>query len=163
MSTKTNADAKKGDLVLIKSPESHAGKMARISGSYFKFPGQNFYVFPGKLVDGEHVGAEVLISDFTYVDTEDQKPRYGAVVSLDSDKVYDYQKSLSLSRCLTCESILRWQISLEKNDDRFCYAECCGIRYSMVPETVRILWNTAKSEIAEMADEDFLEELRNLH
>lgn len=158
MSTKTNAEAQKGDLVLIKSPEKHAGKMARISGSSH-FITQNTCVFPSKLVDG---GAEIWVSDFTYVDTEDHKPKYGFVVSLDSDKVYDYQKSLSLSRCRTCESILRWQISLEKNDDRFCYAECCGIRYSMVPETVRILWNTAKSEVEEMAEEDFLEELRKL-
>ena len=164
MSTKTNADAKKGDLVLIKSPQTHMGKMARISGSYFKYPGQSFYVFPGKLVDCEHAGAEVLISDFSYVDKESQEKhesKYGFVVSLENDKIYDYQKSLSLARCRTCEHILRWQVSLEKEDDRFCYAECCGIRYSMVPETVRILWNTTK-EIAEMDDDDFFKELQNL-
>lgn len=159
------SDAKKGDLVRIKKPDDCAGKIARISGSYFKFPAQNFYVFPGKL---EEDGKEILIVSFEYLNDEDQmkhESQHGFVVkAFESGQQYNYQKALTLARCPTCHGFLKWQISAEKDDDRFCFALCCGMRYSMVPEVVRIVSGTEKSgfQVAqELTDEEFLKELMN--
>lgn len=157
---KSKSDALLGDLVRIKAPAEHAGKIARISGSYFKYPSQNFYVHPAKLEDG----TETLVTHFEYLDDDAKKAheaKVGFVVSLSDREVYDYQKCLCLARCRTCETPLVWQISREKEDDRFCFADCCGIRYSMVPETVRILWDTRRE--ADVIDEDdFLNELSKI-
>jgi len=168
---KSYSDAKKGDLVRIKKPEEHVGKIAKVSGSYFKFPGQNLYVFPGTL---EEDGSEVLISSFEYLDDESRMKHenvYGFIVKpYDTKEVYDYQKSLTLARCPTCNAFLEWEISKEKEDDRFCFALCCGMRYSMIAESVRIVSSTEKSlfrdSVAHHAelldDEDFLKELSKM-
>lgn len=162
---KSYSDAKKGDLVRIKKPEGQAGKIARISGSYFKYPSQNFYVFPGVL---EEDGTNVLISSFEYLNDEARmkhEAQHGFVVKpFETGQQYNYQKALTLARCPTCHGFLKWQISAEKDDDRFCFALCCGMRYSMVPEVVRIVSATEKNqyEVAkEMTDDEFLKDLMN--
>lgn len=97
----------------------------------------------------------------------DPEFKYGfAVKAFDTEKQYSYERALTLASCPTCNRFLRWEISIEKEDDRFCYAICCGIRYSMVPEVVRIVSKTDSQllfnfpeEYSWVEDDDFFKEL----
>ena len=85
-------------------------------------------------------------------------------------KIYDYQSLILNGVCRSCLNKLQWKLGCARNeDDRFCYAECCHIRYCMVPEQVRVIASLASTfrddeeEINEtLMDSDFLDELRKL-
>jgi hypothetical protein len=80
----------------------------------------------------------------------------------DTQEKYDYQKVLISSHCPTCNNLLKWQILIQKDDDRFCHALCCGVRYSMIPEVVRIISTIeVDSYKEELTNEKFIDSLIN--
>lgn len=84
-------------------------------------------------------------------------------LSLDPSIVYDYQKVIHLAACPSCESLLSWSLTKPVDGDKFCIAECCGMRYGMVAETIRVIGvpiSSGNDLPKELADEDFLAELR---
>jgi hypothetical protein len=88
-------------------------------------------------------------------------------VGLDPTVVYDYQSLLASGVCPSCNNKLEWKIcpAVTSQDDKFCHADCCGMRYSMVAEKVRVLAVPKKLEDGggeAMADEEFLRELSEL-
>lgn len=90
-------------------------------------------------------------------------------LTLDPTIVYDYQSLLATGVCPSCGIKLDWRIAthVTGNDDKFCFADCCGMRYSMVPEKVRVLGVPKKLEVQKegddmLADDEFIRELNNL-
>ena len=84
----------------------------------------------------------------------------------------DYHECLERAACLYCGELLRWRLGTSSgSDDRFCMAECCEKRYSMVPSKVKII--ETDISLIEMAtavdvrnsitdDADFTKELERL-
>jgi len=120
--------------VLIKKPDIHAGQIAVLDGDWFKYPGQNFWVRPVRLSNGDRT----LITEWEVVD---ETPDLGLKIDPSNPYYeYDYQECLRRGTCPNCGKDLEWRLSLASNsDDRFCHAVCCAVRYSMVPEKVRII------------------------
>jgi hypothetical protein len=109
---------------------------------------------------------------------KDEKPETAisetSVLNTDPTIVYNYQQLLLGAECPSCGMKLTFQTVKQQTgvtspsnwdwDDRLCYVDCCGIRYSMVPQTVRIL-STPLAELnnkKRQSDEEFLAELRSI-
>ena len=58
-------------------------------------------------------------------------------LTVDPKIVHNYQTILHNAVCPTCNNKIYWNFGIES--DKFCHTVCCGIKYSMVPETIRIL------------------------
>lgn len=92
------------------------------------------------------------------------------VLNMDPSQVYDYQGLLAEAYCPSCNSQLCWTITqVGGEDDKFCKAFCCGMVYFMVAEKVRViaipaatLRNDPFTNQADLADAEFLNELRNI-
>ena len=85
-------------------------------------------------------------------------------------KVYDYQSLILNGVCKSCNKRLEWHLgSHRKEDDKFCYTECCHIRYSLIPESVRVIaglassfTETATEDDDALLDDDFIKQLREM-
>lgn len=124
-----------GEQIIINAPKRLKGQRAEICGDRFKYPGQSFWVFPVILLPS---GKKALVLNYTSVIDE-------ITVKIDPKIVYDYQDLLNNAKCPSCNHSLNWILSNEDSikghemSDKFCFAECCGMQYGMVPEKVRIL------------------------
>lgn len=157
--------------VLVLAPDIYAGKVAEIDGDLFRYPGQSFYVQPVR------IGTErFLVTKFKELEME--LPHL--VLNTDPNIVYDYQELLQGSYCPVCQNRLEWSLTMIRTpkgagfetDDKFCRASCCGMVYSTVPQTVRVV-AVPKAVLAkkqqqdweeeqDLTDSDFLNELRKI-
>lgn len=142
--------------MVVTKPVTDAGKIVQLDGEPFKYPSQSFYVQPALSFDKK----KLLITDWRELDVDEktalERQEY---IFNNNAKVYDYQKSLAFGVCSICHCPLQWELGIKDADDKFCRASCCGMVYEMVPETVRVI---SRPEPKDTADEDFLEQLRNI-
>jgi len=160
MKTKTNK-------VVIVRPVELAGRLAMRNGEPFRYPSQNFWVHP-VILDGKKI-LVLSVKEFPVDHQEGADYINGFLdskiaLNLNPDIVYDYQSLLSGACCPSCGHPVKWTLA-RTGSDKFCAAECCGIIYGMVPESVRVIsiavGNPIKDELS-IADKEFLEELGKL-
>ena len=154
-----------GEKVIIEFPERLKGLHAEIRGDRFKYPGQSFWVYPVILLPS---GKEELIVSYTSIIDESVEKAAAeieeffkeTIVKIDPRTVYDYQDLLETAKCPSCGHNLKWILSNDpvnghNMSDKFCFAECCGMQYGMVPEKVRII----SVPVASIRSKEFIEKL----
>lgn len=154
--------------VIVTKPDHLAGRIAVKNGDPFRYPGQNFWVHP--VIIGKENHLVTAIKEFP-VNTEEAADyingflRSKISLNMDPHIVYDYQTLLASAHCPSCGQPMDWGLTSDKTD-RFCVAECCGMQYAMVPESVRVVSVPVaaldRQEEQPLADDDFLKELQNM-
>ena len=125
--------------VVIVKPNHLAGRVATKNGDLFRYPSQNFWVQPVILENG-HKTLALEVKDFP-MDDSIQLPKGDKIkLNLDPTIVYDYQTLLQNSVCPSCGQCSNWQLPTHPDSsDIFCVFQCCGMIYSMIPESVRVI------------------------
>lgn len=132
--------------VIIVKPERLAGTVAHKSGDRFRYPGQRFWVQPVILENGQKELAlqieELPIDNKVAADYSSGFVESKITLNTNPHIVYDYYDLECHAKCPSCGSTINWissNDSIKGHLDKFRYAECCGMQYSMVPERVRVI------------------------
>jgi hypothetical protein len=149
--------------VVVVKPDVLVGKIAILDGDRFKYPGQGFWVQPVILE-----GKKNLITHWRELtDMDERQIDLPLKINPDPSLVYGYYDVLTRGVCLHCGKPLQWKLEVKENDDRFCYAICCAIRFSMIPDKVKVIampdfGDYKIGDEEELADDNFMKALQEM-